>query len=864
MPGKRGKWLYAILSLCILLALLIGYAPLLLEELVLPPLLQRAGLEQYRIAVSRLGLSGCTLHISGREDFPPPVIAGTIRIAWSPRGLLEKKLEAVEGDSLQINLAALPPDTPDENAEDSRSGDPFPLLVDTLTINKSNLLVAANDTIVALPLALFVHKKTEDAEGGPEGAIRYEGRLQVAEQELQAVLEIDGSGSGFTGQLRGDIDLASLAILRLWKENLPEKLAGKGELSLDVSAAAGPFVLNSLDASLTIRELFVEAGRFRFSTSPDGRAMITARGKGMKYHINAGGIQLLEPLHSPLELDLNVARDEQALQWDGTLDLAPDGEVVLAENMLVKNIPSLHILSTGRVSGNVATLHVQSEAQPDNKKDLPLTVQLDKDTVVFAQFTFAADLSARTGEPEKSLTAKIDLQGRTVSVDFADGSFSLPKWRVEAECDMAPAQNSGQMQVNAVLDDAVLTMGARRLGFQAIRLELPFAMPLADATQEGSFMVEGITLNDELIGRIRAKLQQNEQRYDFSGTLQTSLTGNEGISLEGFAGLPDKGGTFSRLRLAMAEVQLAAADFVPFVPGLDGLAGSGRVGLQGEVSLSTCGIDGSAEASLKGGTLEFAEAEIELDDIDLMLSFPALPSLVTGPQQQLSIGEIRRQKMVLSDVVSSFQLESPDSLFIESISGNWVQGRVFASPFRLQKDQEQVAVAFICDRLELSAILSQLGLAKAEGEGKVSGRIPFLYKKGRYYIEEGFLFSTPGETGYLKVRQSSYLETAIPKDVPQFSPLHFAGAALADFEYNWAKLLINSQEENLLLQLQVDGKPRERLPYGYDPQKNAFVRLKDESKGGIDQPVKLDVNFSIPLNEMLQYKGLFQLFRQIK
>jgi hypothetical protein len=87
---------------------------------------------------------------------------------------------------------------------------------------------------------------------------------------------------------------------------------------------------------------------------------------------------------------------------------------------------------------------------------------------------------------------------------------------------------------------------------------------------------------------------------------------------------------------------------------------------------------------------------------------------------------------------------------------------------------------------------------------------------------------------------------------------------MADFEYNWAKLQIKSEDENLLLKLQVDGKPTEKLPFRFDAKNNVFVRLDDGSKGGIDQPIQLDVNFNVPVNEIFYYKDklmpLFQKF----
>jgi hypothetical protein len=177
----------------------------------------------------------------------------------------------------------------------------------------------------------------------------------------------------------------------------------------------------------------------------------------------------------------------------------------------------------------------------------------------------------------------------------------------------------------------------------------------------------------------------------------------------------------------------------------------------------------------------------------------------------------------------------------------------------------ELEFALFGDRLQLAEILTQLGLAEATGVGAVSGRIPLLYRDQQIKVDDGFLFTSPGDRGTLQITRSDHLNVGLPLDTPQFSPLHFAGAALGDFEYNWAKLNIFSEEENLLLKLQIDGKPRQRLPYRFDAKNNVFVRLPEGAAGGIDQPVKLDVNFRVPVNELLRNQQiLLPLLRNLK
>ena len=73
--------------------------------------------------------------------------------------------------------------------------------------------------------------------------------------------------------------------------------------------------------------------------------------------------------------------------------------------------------------------------------------------------------------------------------------------------------------------------------------------------------------------------------------------------------------------------------------------------------------------------------------------------------------------------------------------------------------------------------------------------------------------------------------------------------ALENFSYNWTKLSFNSEKNDLLISMQLDGKPAEALPFGY--QNGQIV---PSSQGpGLQHPIRLDVNFRLPMNDLFQY-----------
>jgi hypothetical protein len=180
---------------------------------------------------------------------------------------------------------------------------------------------------------------------------------------------------------------------------------------------------------------------------------------------------------------------------------------------------------------------------------------------------------------------------------------------------------------------------------------------------------------------------------------------------------------------------------------------------------------------------------------------------------------------------------------------------------RLVPGVEEYHVTFYCDRLNLAQVLEQFGAASAEGQGSVNGRIPLQYAKGQIHFNDGFLFSTPGEGGKIHLSGTDILTAGIPPDTPQYVQMELAREALKDYDYSWAKLNITSQGEELLLQMQMDGKPAKTLPFVYSKDIGGFMKVEANAKGSKFQGIRLDVNFRLPLNKLLQYKELINMIQ---
>jgi hypothetical protein len=67
-----------------------------------------------------------------------------------------------------------------------------------------------------------------------------------------------------------------------------------------------------------------------------------------------------------------------------------------------------------------------------------------------------------------------------------------------------------------------------------------------------------------------------------------------------------------------------------------------------------------------------------------------------------------------------------------------------------------------------------------------------------------------------------------------------------------------TQNDHLLLKLQFDGKPARPLPFRYKKEFGGFVRVEADSPGSKFQGIRLDINFTLPLDRILQYMNIFK------
>ena len=294
------------------------------------------------------------------------------------------------------------------------------------------------------------------------------------------------------------------------------------------------------------------------------------------------------------------------------------------------------------------------------------------------------------------------------------------------------------------------------------------------------------------------------------------------------------------------ETQVDSSSFPAFIPLPDKLSVSGTLAADGEFHITDKIPAGKLRLDYHDGVV--THGENKLSDINVDVYFPRLPIPQSSPGQLCTIGSLEFGKIKLSDAKIFFRIEDEQSVFLEKMGANWCGGKVETGSFTLAGDMKDLETTFYCDRLGFTDLLAQFGINKTEGQGSLNGRLPVQINKHGVIFDDGFLFSTPGNGGIVRFNDTKQLLQGM-SDSNSSAYLDYSMRALENFSYNWTKLTFNSQNDDLLIAMQLDGKPAEPLPFGY---KNGRIVPSDQGPG-LQHPIRLDVNFRLPMQDLFQY-----------
>lgn len=382
-------------------------------------------------------------------------------------------------------------------------------------------------------------------------------------------------------------------------------------------------------------------------------------------------------------------------------------------------------------------------------------------------------------------------------------------------------------------------------------LQLPFHYPHSVTDTAGQIQIEEIQYQKKKSGTLSASLLQSPTGIDFSTIFTTPFAPGLHLTCDGTTQLTAD----VSLRCRFPETEFNSATLPGFIPLPEGLTFNGQLTADGEFHIKDEVPAGKLRVDYKDGTL--THGENKLSGINVEVAFPRLPLLQSHQGQLCTINSLDFGKIKLSDARIHFRIEDEQSIFLEKIQASWCGGKVESGSFALSSDMKALETTLYCDRLGFTELLAQFGIDGTEGQGSLNGRLPMVINKQGVLFEDGFLFSTPGNSGIVRFNNTQQLHQGMP-DINGSAYLDYSMKALENFSYNWAKLSFNSQQDELLIAMQLDGEPADPLPFGY---KNG--QIVPSSQGpGLKHPIRLDVNFRLPMHDLFQYGKSIQSFME--
>ena len=440
------------------------------------------------------------------------------------------------------------------------------------------------------------------------------------------------------------------------------------------------------------------------------------------------------------------------------------------------------------------------------------------------------------GAKQKSRTS-IDYALASEAITIADTSFTAFK----AEGSIAVDGTTLAGQINGRIPGITLKKCKTKL--VNLSFQLPLHYPSLQAGAPGVLKIEQILYQNNNSGTLQATISQSPKGILVSTLLTTPFVPGLQVVCDGSAQLPED----ISVRCRIPATTINSATFPRFIALPDKLSLTGTITADGAFLLKDkLPLTGKMTVAYHDGIL--TRGKSKLSDINVAVVFPHLPLLQSAPGQLCTIGSVEFGRIKLSDGRMRFRIEDEQSIFLEKVQLNWCGGKVETGSFTLAKNMKELETTLYCDRLGFTELLAQFGIDKVEGQGSLNGRLPMVISQKGIMFDDGFLFSTPGNSGIVRFSDTRQLRQGMP-DINKSSYLDYSLKALENFSYNWAKLSFNSRDKDLLITLQLDGTPAEPLPFGY--KNGQLVPSKTES--GLQQPVRLDVNFRLPMNDLLQY-----------
>jgi hypothetical protein len=855
----------------------------------LPVWARELGLSGLHCEVRRIGLTGADFgpFSLGGGDGEAGLTCASLQVSYSPAGLLSRTIDSVRLSGLSLTLSrnvagwrvrGLPfPSASEPQGAGKNKGIQLPLHIGDVRVAASMLSLADGGKTLNLPVELQARLPGPDRITGTAlvslfgEAVRLEAAVDLAAQQATVKMAADR------------LPLRHLAVLF----DLPCDLvpAGAAGFGATLAGELAPLRVRSGTFRFLFQHPRWEAGGLAWTGSDPFTVQGTVDGGRLRMAVSP--VLFKGPFSGALNLTDTLVEFSPWPHFAGRWSLGPPGgEGGLAAPLLRGGFsgemeasgrwrfdldgrcpvpqadrPARLALATGVTLGlKAGNLSLHGEG---GQGDLRLEAAFDMKGMRAGSGADRFSLGRLVGRGHLTgaghgLTGEAELRGERAAYTRPGVQADIPRVDLSAAFSQAP-QGGWQGRGEWNLAQGVVRAAGEELRVSGLAALLPWQYPFSPPASSGHLRVAGVSHGGRSLGRIDALLRQEQDGVSWQGTWKNLLTPETDLRFTGelHPFLPAASLDF--------HLERRAADLRPlltsYAPGLRTMElRSDLVRLQGHAGFAPCGLYGQAEFALDGLSFHDPETKLQGEGLSLHLVLSDLFAPRSGPAQRFSFSRIALGEVVFEQGETRFQVEPEGNLLVERLAFGWGGGKVHSESFRLRPDLKEVDVVLYCDRIQLSRILEQLGAGRAEGGGALNGRIPVHYHNGKWTFDDGFLYSTPGQGGVLHVSGMENLTTGLPEDAAVSGQIRLAEAALRDYEYRWARVGIDTDQEDLLVSLQMDGKPAGLLPFVYRRELGGFVRAEADSPGSSFQGIRLDLNFRFPLDRLMRYKNLLMIF----
>lgn len=410
----------------------------------------------------------------------------------------------------------------------------------------------------------------------------------------------------------------------------------------------------------------------------------------------------------------------------------------------------------------------------------------------------------------------------------------------------------------AELNDCQYQAGKFRLSGIYARTPVEFVLkeklqfPEKLSAKSGKLEIGCIEMDRKKLGNAELTYQQKGHDFELKGNIKPDFLKEKDsdteISLKGNVAIPENDQDSSVSANAEIDFNNLEFDIGKVISKMKGYNFQGNAKIKAGFDFKDKKLSSHAKLAIKDSLVSQVEKGFSVEGLNVDFEMPDLMSISSSPAQKVKFNSLKYGALEFGEGNLQFQLESKKILFLEKSDIQWCDGEMDFGAVRINFNKpEDLEFTFYCNRLRVSDLLTQLKVAQVSGGGRVAGRIPIKYINNKLEIKNGFLYSTPGEGGRIKL-----FDFAGSELTDASIQMAIAREALKDYKYKWIRLYFNTVKDSLFIKLEMDGAPGGKLPFSYDEKTVLKKSGRDDLKASF-QGISFDINFNIPIDDIIYY-----------